>query len=443
MLGSGISFYKKKFVNLTLLTFFIPVFFIFVQSPLISLYTGDQARSGLPPLPISLFGVFLAIFSTIRHVSYRYLSFIALFTMFAALSLIVNYHPEMIHSRLILFIQYITPMLAFVIGISQPVRDLEAPVKAVCIFTLTLMFLQLIFCLMNGSSVLLKTVWNVGIYQQIQYVGSTNIMVAITTLWILLCKAKNPVNKLLIFSLLEFLFIYAIANTQITGVLFTFLSLIAFIHYFIVKDIKIGTLSPFLKIVLILVPICASGIIYKNSDNILAAIHFPYLGEHSSQHHRENRIYSEKINLHDISKSPAFAQRAIYWKYYVSESFKDTGSFLFGHPKQPNPINYPSAHNYYLDLLYNFGFLALSSILAMVAYTFKVLWQNRSLINKNRYLWMLCFSVLFFLGVDNMLKTGLKEPYTGILSFYIWGFLFSQIKYLKNIPFTASKESQC
>lgn len=433
MLGSESTVYEKRFIHFILLTFFFPIFFIFVQPPLISFYTGHEIGIGLPPLPISLFGLFLAVFITIKNVPYRYLSFIALFTIGAVLSLLINYHPEMIYKRLIIFIQYITPMIAFLIGVSQPMRDLETPVKAICVITLTLMFLQLIFCLMNGSIVLLKTVWNVGIYQQIQYVGSTNIMVATTTLWILLCKAKKPVNKLLVFSLLGFLFIYSIANTQITSLLFTFLSTIAFIHYFIVKDIKIGSVRPFLKILLILVPICASGVFYKNCNTILAAVNIhPF---------KENRIYSKKINLHDLSKSPAFAQRVIYWKYYISESLKDTGSFLFGHPNQPNRADYPSAHNYYLDLLYNFGFLALSSILAMVVYTFKVLWQNRSLIRKNRYLWMICFSVLFFLGVDNMLKTGLKEPYPGILSFYIWGFLFSQIRYLKKIPLIAIKDS--
>jgi hypothetical protein len=40
----------------------------------------------------------------------------------------------------------------------------------------------------------------------------------------------------------------------------------------------------------------------------------------------------------------------------------------------------------------------------------------------------LTVSVMFFLLVDNFVKVGMRQPYPGIATFFLWGFLFQKLK---------------
>lgn len=122
-------------------------------------------------------------------------------------------------------------------------------------------------------------------------------------------------------------------------------------------------------------------------------------------------------------------ERVEIWRYYW-EAVKSAGvnGMVFGHPKPPPRAVYPSAHNYYLDILYNFGLLTLLPVLGLVSYTLILLFKARRLLSGNGYAAGLVLVVLFFLLVENAFKVGLRQPYSGLYSFFLWGLLISFLR---------------
>ena len=94
----------------------------------------------------------------------------------------------------------------------------------------------------------------------------------------------------------------------------------------------------------------------------------------------------------------------------------------------------PSSHkcnNYYLDFVYNFGFLALLPLLFLIGYSLHLAFKFRHNIMQSERLLGLCMIVFFLVLVDNNFKVALRQPYPGILTFFLWGVLLSRLLCLK------------
>ena len=102
-------------------------------------------------------------------------------------------------------------------------------------------------------------------------------------------------------------------------------------------------------------------------------------------------------------------------------------SLLFGHAERPDRETSPSAHNFYLDLVYNFGIFALLPWLFLLSRTGKLMWGVIRDRTATTDLYWLLGSVAFFILVDNSLKVGFRQPYPGILMFFLWGVLLSRL----------------
>ncbi|MEA3195440.1 MAG: hypothetical protein QOD26_3773, partial [Betaproteobacteria bacterium] len=118
-------------------------------------------------------------------------------------------------------------------------------------------------------------------------------------------------------------------------------------------------------------------------------------------------------------------QRLQGWSAYWKASSHSTGVFLVGHATPPPRSEATSAHNYYLDVLYNFGVFALLPLLGLIAYTGAWLWRARN--RMTLPLLGLTFVVAFILILDNNLKVPLRQPYPGIFAFFLWGILLSSL----------------
>ena len=105
----------------------------------------------------------------------------------------------------------------------------------------------------------------------------------------------------------------------------------------------------------------------------------------------------------------------------------DTKTFLFGHPTVPERKLYPSAHNYYLDIMYNFGAVTLLPVLLLILFTLRLAWVKRRRLAGNPGLAGLAFIVFFLVLVENSFKVGLRQPYLGIYAFFLWGLLVTSL----------------
>lgn len=115
------------------------------------------------------------------------------------------------------------------------------------------------------------------------------------------------------------------------------------------------------------------------------------------------------------------------WLLFGRPIFSSPASFFFGHPPMDRSVR-TSAHNYYIDLAYNFGVFGLLPIMALFAYTAWLLWQRRTaILESNRLLW-LTIMVAFFVVLDSNFKVTLRQPYPGIFAFFLWGLLLARLR---------------
>jgi O-antigen ligase len=119
------------------------------------------------------------------------------------------------------------------------------------------------------------------------------------------------------------------------------------------------------------------------------------------------------------------------WLYYLRGTFSDQSAFLLGHNVPPDRKIWPSAHNYYLDFIYNFGFIAALVIIGLVIFTVIQLCRNRKHILMSPAMLGLTIVVLFLLIPDSLLKVGMRQPYPGIITFFFWGLLLARIASLQ------------
>lgn len=132
-----------------------------------------------------------------------------------------------------------------------------------------------------------------------------------------------------------------------------------------------------------------------------------------------------------VSALPNVAERLGVWNYYLDGiRTSDTKTLLFGHAVMPLRKQFPSAHNYYLDMLYNFGAAALLPFLALVAYTALLAWRRRAQVWRDPGLLGLVYAVSCLVFLDNFLKVGFRQPYAGIFSFFLWGLLVTRLRSL-------------
>jgi hypothetical protein len=116
------------------------------------------------------------------------------------------------------------------------------------------------------------------------------------------------------------------------------------------------------------------------------------------------------------------------WILFGVPVFNSVEAFLVGHAHPMDRAVRSSPHNYYIDLAYNFGMIAVLPILTLIAYTVRLVWRERRRLSQDRDLLCLTAVVLFLVLVDSNLKVTLRQPYPGIFAFFLWGLLIARLR---------------
>lgn len=112
------------------------------------------------------------------------------------------------------------------------------------------------------------------------------------------------------------------------------------------------------------------------------------------------------------------AERFEFWRFYIDGVQQSWQVFLFGHADPPDRQQFPSAHNYHLDFVYNFGLVAMLPLLLLMLLAFCKVLQNLGRILAEPGILALTAVVAFLLLVDNIFKVGMRQPYPGIVTFF-------------------------
>jgi len=134
-------------------------------------------------------------------------------------------------------------------------------------------------------------------------------------------------------------------------------------------------------------------------------------------------LYYEK----SLSLSLSISERVPYWQFYGDGAIEDIQSFLFGHLKRPDRNKYPSAQNYYLDLIYHFGIISLIPFFILIGATIKMVWRFSEVASPPPSLFMLIVVVSFFVFFDAFFMVSFRQPYSGMMMFFLWGVLLMKL----------------
>ena len=140
------------------------------------------------------------------------------------------------------------------------------------------------------------------------------------------------------------------------------------------------------------------------------------------------------INYLNYDYSNFMTHRIEWYNTYFLEITSSIKGFVFGSNIENELYKItPGVFNYYLDFIYNFGFISIIPLLLLILLTIqKIIKQikNNVISSENLFIIVVLIVILF---IDSFLKVSLKQPYIGIIIYFLWGICLSNLsKKLKN-----------
>ncbi len=408
-LGINVSSWKVIISFLLLFPIFIQISSGIFVSDLI-----DYKSSGLLrtlPLPIAIGACFYGILLLGRYrKAYKgsVLIFISFIAMVTAILLGDLSSDEDVRFRFLLLLQYILPMFGLILG-EMYGNDSDAEYSKGFLYVLIILVPAQLFLTFSADSIrLITNVYYFSVYQNYQYVVVVLVSAYLISFATLL---ENNRYRLLLLTLWPLLGLYVIAVlSKLAIILFLSASILMLVYKFRAFRGGIGVL-------VFVIPI-----IYISTFN------------------EKNLIY-DSLNYitgaagKSLVEIDSIAQRLDYWSFYFNGIIEGAKEFLVGHDKILNRGSYPSAHNYYLGFWYNFGLLSLVPVLLLILFTLIRIIKGRKDILGSFEILVLVSVVMFLLFFDNFFKVGLRQPYSGIFSFFVWGLLLAKLSTLRTNKF--------
>jgi hypothetical protein len=422
LLGAGRQwewFARQHAATMSVLGFLLvlPVFFQLgsglFRDPAIVFETGGALFR--LPLPLSVVALFAGIAilgnyaSATRTLSVLFFS--ALLFVFTALS-VAHGDSEQEEAKLILLAQYLLPMFALVLG-EMYGRSAGTPVfeQAALAVLALIVPAHLICSWAQGFSFLAPSLFLFSIYQQLQYVPmvvvASGLMVSFA-LW-----PGAGWTRLALIMLPPLLAVHAVASRSLVACasLMVGLGIFAYVQL----RLRRAARSAVAVVLVALTAGAGYGFVAASGSPPRPAV---------------EEANGPPGNLAAVVAA-GFAQRADQWRFYSAGVIESPSAFLLGHASPPERRQHPSAYNYWLDGLYNFGALALVPIAALMFMTARMIWARRSELLCTPILLGTVVASAYLLLVETMLKVGLRQPYPGIVGFFIWGLLLARLSALE------------
>lgn len=391
----------------------MPVFFtlengIFRDSS----YNYDPAGSlKLLPIPLSVIACYAGILILSRYHRARLSLSTLFFTfMFMLVSgvLVSQGHGGQEQSKLILLIQFVLPMFGLVFGQQHELPDSRDRVLPATLLRLLMLLVPLMILVtwIQGRLVITPYYYVFSIYQHLQYVPVILValyLVSFYSLW----GETGYRRRLLVTGLLMGIYAAATVSTVAMGALVAGVAVFAFTRRAVSDE----------------------PAVLKTMAVLLIALTATYFSFASGR-----TVFADKYALTGVDTSTGIStplnvkERMDYWRFYGNALLASPHALMLGYASPPDRIKNPSAHNYYLDFTYNFGAIALMPMAALLLYTVGSLWRHRRRMLDCPPLFGLALAVLFLVVVDNSLKVGMRQPYPGIITFFLWGVLLGKLR---------------
>ncbi len=347
------------------------------------------------PIPLSLAIIPVLVLSLMQVYKYKLVSIYSISISFLIGILSMIYLQRLTFSNFLNIIQFFLPMIAVIAGeISGRFRVIRKVFfRNFFYLSFIIVSLQVLLALIMQNHIIPSNLFGIYIYQNIEFTSTVFFLgiffhIALNSkLFDNFSDLKNiNIFKIYLFLLL-LLYTYFVNSVSIYVLLIIFSIYLCLIN----KNYLLFLLAILSYFVLI---------IYLR-DSLSLNVLFDHF----------KTIYISNLNfIYEISKSAEhlFFGSNISNQLYLSEK----GTF-----------------NYYLDYIYNFGLISLIPILVLIYYTINTTYKLKNKIFKNFSNHILFFLFIFIIFIDSFLRTGLKQPFIGIVYYFIWGIYLSKIRY--------------
>ncbi len=307
------------------------------------------------------------------------------------------------HRKLMMIMQVMLPLMGLLVG--QRVDDAGKDIARAFLAVISIVVpWQLLATNLHGTDILTHYLYAFSIYSHRQYVTLIFVCAfayALTSLWderkLWLCILILPMSAYVSRSF-SFLTITAYGALVITFVIWRL--------WICARNRK------WIRMFLILFPtivLVALSMLGKVNGQDISSL---FLGK-----------FEEILEGHIPSN---VEERFRDWVNFGNGIVESKTTLVVGHP-QPLPREVrTSPHNWYLDIVYNFGLIGLIPIVALMGYTASLCWNMRKSLGAET--WWLAAIVFFLVVIDSNFKVTLRQPYPGIFAFFMWGLLLSRLR---------------
>lgn len=356
------------------------------------------------PIPLSLPVCFIAIILLggyrKTHISLCFIFFTFILMLIAAF--VSSGHDDAVmKDKLMNIMQFVMPAAGLVLGQRYGRRNesLFLMCLAFLVVLATIVPIQLVSTWFHEYRRLSPNIFFFTIYQHVQYVPTIFVsayLLVLFTLW------RRPRYWMVLAMLVPFMGWYSAVARSLSAFLLFSIGTFGFLAWYFLWHQKRKFLPIFFTILLL--------------------VTIGYLWD-LNPHSRRGATISD-VQLYKMSS------RLPYWEYHLQKSLSGHKEFIFGNRERPDRKEMASSHNYYIDILYHSGFISLLPIFGLIGITTIGLFRHRRRIMASPELFGLSVVVLFHLFVENVFKVGLRQPYPGIFTFFLWGLLLSQLSKL-------------
>lgn len=400
----------------------LPVFFqinggVFDNTAMIFDTKGSVS---LLPIPVSLLGCILGILFLGNYKQAR-VSFTFIFTTFILMTfatiISTGETPRLEESKFIFLIQFIMPMFGLVLGQFFYQKDgttfLDLAKAFLCIL-LGILFVQLALTWIHRQSLLSPSLYFFSIYQHLEYVPiifTSAYFFSLIGLWSL------PKYRIYLLALTILMSMYVVASHSILATLIFYIGLFVFSW----SQLKQGSSKHLIPVIFLSLLLSSVYLFNSTSPNSIDSL---------TQSVEETQFINTANSF--PSWTATLEKKATQWEYYF-EGFRggNANSALFGHTTRPDRQLHPSAYNYYLDFIYNFGLIPFIPLLLLIIYTLKrslSFYCGAKSNNKQDIMILTLSGIVFFLIlIDNLFNVSLRQPYSGVFTFFLWGLLINKL----------------
>jgi len=405
---------KRNWIFLIGLVVLTPIFFR-IEGGLYRekvLLVDSQGIIGILPLPISIFIVFFSCllfpisFASIRATVYMLLGIV---TAYIVSLWVLGVEMILTGKKFLAVFQMCLPITGLFVG--QLIKDDDKLIAKSFLMVLTLVVpLQLISTWLQDIEGLAHYLYIFTIYSHLQYVTVIFVCAyayALTSLW--------GTHKILLAALTIIMFLYI-------GRSYSFLAIVAYVLILFIFFIQKILWNKYRggKIILYFSLIFLFGIgLYSSNQK---SVGMGYVSE------KIHQFFNYKFKEIAVGKLPSNVEaRLSDWSYYTTGITESKTAIFFGHPQPLSREIRTSPHNWYIEVVYNFGLIGLIPIFVLIGYTVNLCrLQSKTL---SPEVWWLAAIVFYLVIIDSNFKVTLRQPYPGIFTYFMWGLLLSRLQW--------------